>query len=306
VNPDDGVSAGIGVLMTHLIDYAGLFPPAKLPMPEAVANHARYLDDPDAWMLARMIVPCSRLDEFEREAASGLATRSTELEPCLLSVLTAPAGDPALKDDLARIAAFNRTYGGDDGPMIIDAIELRADDASAIDGVLAMLADAIFPFFELDPARDLRGALTVLAGSDAGAKIRTGGVEPAHHPSPAQVAKFIAQCAAAEVPFKATAGLHHPLRHHAAAIGCDQFGFLNVFVGAVLAFHADLDEAALTELLDERDPGAFRFTEEAIAWRDAEIDIDAAEDARLAFAVSFGSCSFDEPRADLRSLGLLP
>ncbi|HSB56150.1 MAG TPA: hypothetical protein VLD58_17435, partial [Gemmatimonadales bacterium] len=58
-------------LLTGLVDYAGLFPPAGLSMRETMANFAAYQTRPDAYALARMVVPVSRLFEFE-ETWAGL------------------------------------------------------------------------------------------------------------------------------------------------------------------------------------------------------------------------------------------
>ena len=57
-------------LLAQLIDYAGLFPPAKLDMGPTVRNYADYVAGDDAWMLGRLIVPVGRLEEFEAAAAA--------------------------------------------------------------------------------------------------------------------------------------------------------------------------------------------------------------------------------------------
>ena len=46
-------------LLSELFDYAGLFPPARLDLDTAVRNYACYLDEPEAWMLSRFVVPAS-------------------------------------------------------------------------------------------------------------------------------------------------------------------------------------------------------------------------------------------------------
>ena len=58
----------VQTLMTGLIDYAGLFPPAGLGMNEAVANYARDLGGTDAFALSKFICPASRLDELSESA----------------------------------------------------------------------------------------------------------------------------------------------------------------------------------------------------------------------------------------------
>ncbi|MHC4946749.1 MAG: hypothetical protein ACYTG1_00595 [Planctomycetota bacterium] len=292
-------------LLENIVDYAGLFPPAKLDMATTVRAYRDAFEGPDAWMLGRLIVPAGRLDELEA-AADGLLPSDERSDPWRLSVLTAPAGDEALRGDLERIGLFNETHAtATRGLALADVIELQADEPAAIDATLDALPPNLFPFFELPLADDPRGRLAVLVGADAGAKARTGGVTADLYPTPAQLARFVAACAAADIAFKATAGLHHPLRHHSEAVGADEFGFLNVFIGAALALQFELPEAEVQAILEERSLSAFEIDADAVAWRGRRLTAEHVEDVRLAFAVSFGSCSFDEPRDDLRALGLL-
>ena len=298
-------TSGVVALMSNLIDYAGLFPPAKLDMPATVRNYADYLSSPEAWMLGRLLVPAGRLDEFEPCAAS-LLPHDDEAEPWRISCLIAPAGERQLDEDLQRIASFNNHHAApDEGLAIIDVIELRADSAQKIDDALDMIADELFAFFELPIEDDPRGLIAALAGGDAGAKVRTGGVTADAAPAPALLARFIGACASANVPFKATAGMHHPFRYHDDSVGARMFGFLNVFVGACLAHEVQLDQELLADLLDDESSSSFRFDAEGLAWREHRLSQDQITDARNHFAVSFGSCSFDDPRDGLRKLKLL-
>ncbi len=297
--------SSVVALMSNLIDYAGLFPPAKLDMPTTVRNYADYLSSPEAWMLGRLLVPAGRLNEFDSCAAS-LLSHDDEGEPWRISCLTAPAGERQLDDDLQRIALFNDQHAAPDaGLAMIDVIELRADSAQKIDDALDMISDELFAFFELPIEDDPRGLIAALAGGEAGAKVRTGGVTDDATPAPAPLARFIGACASSNVPFKATAGLHHPIRHHDDSVGARMFGFLNVFVGACLAHEVQLDQAVLANLLDDESSSSFRFDAEGLAWREHRLSHDQITNARDHFAVSFGSCSFDDPRDGLRELNLL-
>ncbi|MHC5114842.1 MAG: hypothetical protein ACYTGP_10495 [Planctomycetota bacterium] len=294
-------SPALTALISNLIDYAGLFPPASLDMAATVANYADYVADDDAWMLERLIVPVAKLDEFESAADGSLPGEDDD--PWPISALTAA---DRLDDDLARIAAFNERHADPRaGRAVIDTIELRAAEAGVIDAALDVIPEEVFPFFEIPVDADPRGLLAALVGGDAGAKVRTGGVTPDLYPPPADVARFIAGCASADVPFKATAGLHHPLRHRNETVGAMELGFLNVFVAAALALHQDLATDEIVAVLEESSIDAFAFGERGLRWRDRELGVEEIDDARLTFAVSFGSCSFDEPREDLRGLGLL-
>jgi hypothetical protein len=297
--------ASVRALMNRLIDYAGLFPPAKLDMTATVANYAKYLGGEHAWMMGRLIVPVGRLDEFEQHAQPHLEKASAAgQEPWVLSAITSPADAPALAGELERIEAFNLAHE-DAAPAMIDMIELRSDSAGAIDNALEIIPEVLFPFFEIPSATDPRGLIATLVEGDAGAKIRTGGITADLYPSPANVARFIAACAAANVPFKATAGMHHPLRRHSDDVKADEFGFINVFLAGCFAQTHELGEDELAELLAEQSPDAFSFTEDGIAWRKHEIETASIEDVRECFAASFGSCSFDEPIEGLRAMKLL-
>ncbi len=148
-------------------------------------------------------------------------------------------------------------------------------------------------------------AATKKAG--AFAKIRTGGVVPQAIPSVDQLADFVLRCAELRLPFKATAGLHHPIRasypltYEADAPSAVMHGFINLFLAAAFAW-AGRQEIQL--LLGETDPCAFHFDEQA-HWRDWSLSTDQVIEARRDFAHSFGSCSFTEPVETLRELGWL-
>ena len=136
------------------------------------------------------------------------------------------------------------------------------------------------------------------------AKIRTGGITPDAFPAIGNVAEFLRACKAKGVAFKATAGLHHPLRcvkpltyEPNAPLGT-MHGFLNVFLAAALLDHADA-------ILAENDPAAFAFDDDAASWRGHRVTTEEIVAMRRDFATSFGSCSFEEPIEDLRALGWL-
>ncbi len=307
------MDAALRALMTGLVDYAGLFPPAKLDMGPAVRNHLNYREGADRWMLGRFVCPVGRLGELD-SALSGHAG-----DPLELSAIV--RGD-AVADDLAELRAFVAM-----SPVSADAFEIRlpdsvvaSPDSATIAGVLDEVADRAAgegfgsaPLYleagwpDPDDLRRLLGGIRLVrdAGRDANLKIRTGGLEPAAIPSSAVLARVILACRDAEVPFKATAGLHHPVRRHDAGLGAAMHGFLNVFGGAILASVHGLGESELTEILDDEDPTAFRAGDGVFAWRGHEADAAAVVRGRRDVAVSFGSCSFDEPRDDLRAIGLM-
>lgn len=334
----DGLSALIALLQ-GLIDYAGLFPPAKLSMSECARNYGQYLRSPDSWMLGRFICPVSRLEEFRTAAAPLLPRResapvqnngSARPEDMVIETSGDHADQPwpisalidgDLDENLDAVFAFNHEHAQvRNGLAVIDAVEIKVPasgggqtGAEFIDASLDLMSEDVYPFFEIpvqpDNA-DFRGMIAALSGADAGAKIRTGGVTPDAFPSPERVAEFILACAAADVPFKATAGLHHPVRaEHPLTYepGCPRgimHGFLNVFIAASAARTQRTDAATIAQVLAETDPRAFVFSEAAVTWRGKSIPAEALGLARETFALSYGSCSFTEPCEDLRKLGL--
>jgi hypothetical protein len=104
---------------------------------------------------------------------------------------------------------------------------------------------------------------------------------------------------------KCTAGLHHPIRHYADSVQTKMHGFFNVFGGAMLSYAHDLSDEQLMEVVREEDPEHFSFTSEGFQWKNFTVPVHEIAELRKSALVSFGSCSFDEPREDLEQLELL-
>lgn len=82
-------------------------------------------------------------------------------------------------------------------------------------------------------------------------------------------------------------------------------GFLNFFAASVFASVDGADEDQLTAILMDEAPSSFSFTERALTWQGKRADTESIERVRRGLAVSFGSCSFEEPVQDLRDLKLI-
>jgi hypothetical protein len=287
----------VQALMLHLIDYAGLFPPASLEMEAAVRNYQEYLAGPHSWMLGNFIVPATRLEEFG-QVFQAVCCGEHE-NPWTVSV--ACVGE-SLPVDLKAIQAFPQ------GPVFIAGLEFRAGTVRTTRTTLDALARGPARYVEIAPDR-LPKFLPLLAASGSRAKLRTGGIRADAIPEPLEVAHFLTACAHEHIPFKATAGLHHPIRsahpltYEMGSAIATMHGFLNVFLAATLAFHGSTEKAVL-DTLSEEDPEAFRLEEEddVIAWHDHRVTSDQVERARRDFAISFGSCSFTEPVDDLKAM----
>jgi len=165
-------------------------------------------------------------------------------------------------------------------------------------------------FWEAPPDR-AEHAIALLAefssGTDSttfGFKLRTGGVTADAFPTSRQIAKVLVTPAAHRLSIKFTAGLHHPLRQYREEVQGKMHGFLNVMGAAVLAAEHQWDADQTAIMLEDENAQSFLFTDDFFAWREWRIDIKRLQ-YRRQFVVSFGSCSFDEPRDDLRVLKLL-
>lgn len=289
-------TAGARALLTGLVDYAGLFPPAGLGMGDAVAEYARHYREPEAWMLGRFVVPAARFDELEP------AMKGHEA-PLHLTALVGPA----FETHAAEVVAFNGRHAG---RAHVVSVEFRAFTRAELETALDTIPPGLVIYVELPLEDALDELMPIVKARGARAKVRTGGVEPDVIPEPEPLARFLEACAWAEVPFKATAGLHHavradrPLTYEKDAPRSTTHGFLNVFTAATLA-QAGVKREELEKVLHETDPSAFRLEDEGLAWRERRVETSDVLRTRRELAISFGSCSFAEPVADLRALGVI-
>lgn len=292
-------SRAVSALFAHAIDYAGLYPPASLSMADAVREYQTQRFGADAWALGRFVVGAAQLEAFvaAREQADAVHWP--------LSVLS--TGN--VSDDVRLISAAE----AHSGKLRVEAIEGRVTSAQTV-ADLAPLAKLVQELYvevpaatESSPLLELLTAVRSL-GPVARAKIRTGGVTPDAIPPARQIVDFMRACVALAVPFKATAGLHHlvrgeyPLTYEPASIRTTMFGFLNVFFAAALARQQEPFEV-LVAVLEERDASAFEAARDRLCWRDRCLTSEALEQTRRTTLHSFGSCSFQEPVAELAAAG---
>ncbi|CAN5333829.1 hypothetical protein BH20ACI1_BH20ACI1_03370 [soil metagenome] len=297
-NPTDSIRA----LLTEIIDYAGLFPPSALSMSEAAANYAAYKKSKYSWMLGRFVVPVSRLDEFLESAKEFLPF--DEDNRWRLSVLASEDIDETIR----KIGDFNNANAAS---AVCDALEVKAETSSRIETIAEIVPPDLTAYFEIPIGKDLGDLVSTLAIYKQRAKIRTGGVTVDAFPKIETIVRFMRTCLAANVPFKATAGLHHPLRcfnpltYKKDAPEGMMNGFLNVFL-AVGLIQQGYNSNLIIELLNDEKVDNFLFDDGGILWRQEHF-ISTAQLRRLREKniISFGSCSFDEPIFDLQEIELL-
>lgn len=326
------MTASLRALLAGILDYAGLFPPAQLPLDQAIRNYARYRQDADAWMLGKLVVPATKLDEL-KPLAEELFPPGTQLD---LSVLGQGGHTVAefLIDWYRNMQAIDGLRQSLGARIRITSIELKLPEAYPTDFPVSLLGGT-FPtvenenmvdreknaglvcFIELNlPARWREALGHVFSHIDGwrnppkhceypGLKVRCGGLDAAAFPTVEQLAFTIAGCRDARILLKFTAGLHHPIRHFDAGLQTKMHGFLNVFGAGVLAHARRLSEEQVRAIIEDEDPASFRFDDQRFHWKDLSATVAEIETARRVAVTSFGSCSFDEPREDLRALGLL-
>jgi hypothetical protein len=290
-------------LLSGIVDYAGLFPPASLSMEEAVREYAARRVTRDRWMLGRFVVPVTRLREFIDVGAAVRNEISEDEDPWPITVI-------ASGDNESDAEAMRRLHAAQQGairPLIISGIETKASDPSQVAEAVGFLGEfAQEHYVEVPLDGDLTPLITAIRSAGARAKARAGGVKPDAIPAPQALARFLAECVRQNVPFKLTAGLHHPIRAEYPLTYDENperavmHGFLNAFL-AVALLRAGGSEEEAVQLLEETDPNAISFSEHAIRWRDRSFDEVALGDARR-LATGFGSCSFREPVEEVREL----
>jgi hypothetical protein len=299
--------------LERLIDDASLFPPAALPMSRALRAHARHRESAYGWVGGRFVAPASRLDEL---AQLRDPTQPLELSVILDAAASGAKGDAVLAD-LERIGRAPL-----DGARV-GSLELKLPGTVLDQGLLRRALTQIAQRWPTGPialwietpyrggsASPPENALAIIAELRAeapahvtvGAKLRCGGAELEAVPSIDDLAAFLLAAHERDVPWKATAGLHHPVRgEHDGRL---MHGFLNLFITAIALHAGALERSHVASILAEEDPLAFVVDPAHLAWREVRVDPEAVGSAR-AWCVSYGSCSFDEPVNDLRDLGIL-
>ncbi len=330
------MTESLRALLTGLIDYAGLFPPAQLPMDRSIENYVRYLKDADSWMLGRFICPAAKLVEL----AAFQKVIDQAPGPLRISALGRGGKDAesfleGLRQDLGEIAGFREKLGE---KVVVEVYEVRLPGEllvasrfieawslfdMAIEEIEHKGATPLTPYFEVPLLGDEWFTAPILATTGihgrrrtrsesqtkvslpVGMKLRCGGLEVSAFPHPVQVAAVMSCCERSKVPLKCTAGLHHPIRHYNDGVKTKMHGFLNIFVAGVLANCNPIHPHQIREIIEDENPGNFIFENKGLHWKNFSASVSDIQTARRRAVISFGSCSFDEPREDLRGLGLL-
>jgi len=288
-------------LLTGIVDYAGLFPPAAVTMEAAVSNYARYRSSDHSWMLGRFVVGSSRLPEFVDALGSHVESHDGSEPWPVSAVVTGPP-----EEEFARVSAFNQAGNR----AVFDSVETKAMEKSAVNAIAAATAPGLRVFVEVPDTHDPSVMLSAVIAARMKAKIRTGGVTADALPPVDDVATFIRTCYAKGLGFKATAGLHHPVRAEQALTYEENaprgvmHGFLNVFLAAAFCYNG-LGMVDTPQMIELTDIDEVDWRDDGVSWRDYHVSVDELVMIRRRFAISFGSCSFEEPIEDLQRLELM-
>jgi hypothetical protein len=298
------------LFLDKLIDYAGLFPPAQLEIGPSLKNYAEYTQSIDGWMTSQFIIPVSRLHEIPVD----LMETFSKKHPLALSLISG-----GITNEIDIVDHFFETYPE---KVIFSGHESRISNLSTFTqdllDVHQLCNNQIFAFnsfYEVGPSdnwsNEMNEAVSKISAfnteykANAGFKLRCGGVEAQMFPAAKNIAHTILACRNANLSMKFTAGLHHPVRHYNESVKTKMYGFFNIFIGGMVAHKYNLELDALIEILVDENPDNFTFDGNGLNWKDYFISNSEIQTYRDKSFISYGSCSFNEPRADLQKLGLL-
>lgn len=284
-----------------LVEYAGLFPPASRTMAGAAAEYAEHRLGADREGLGRFVVAASRLEELADTVAI-LPEPPTSVSPWALAVVLGVNA----RADLVMVNAF--TADPRHAGLAVEALELKVTNP----GEVAILAEAMpagsAVFYEMPLADGMADIVAAIAEAGGYAKVRTGGVTPDAFPATDALTRFLLAVVRHHLPFKATAGLHHPFRgsfpltYEPDAAHHVMHGFMNLLLATAELVGGGDGETAQA-ILEEDDADAFVPTTGGWCWRDRHYPDALLTTVRARHFLNFGSCSFREPMESLHARG---
>ncbi|MCQ9708590.1 hypothetical protein M2168_000030 [Streptomyces sp. CZ24] len=272
-------------LFASFCDDAAVFPPGELPLAQAVPAHLRHVTAAHAPLVGPLVVPQARLPELA-ELTAGHERQSLDLAVTVPSpeaavqALASVAALPTARLRVLEVAVPEGVPTAEIVPRLTTALR-NADDRTGVTVYVEVPRDERRP-----------GLIASLADSPFLAKFRTGGVRAGLYPDERELARAVLLAVRAQVPFKATAGLHHAVRNTDPRTGFEQHGHLNLLAATGAAL-GGAGEGEVVAVLAERDATTVAGLVGALS-----------PEVRSAFR-SFGTCSLAEPVGELAALGLL-
>ncbi|HMB98845.1 MAG TPA: hypothetical protein VKM36_10205 [Balneolaceae bacterium] len=331
----DKTSESLSRFLYKIIDYAGLFPPAELPLEQAVENYAEHRKSELKWMLSRFIIPAGLIPDLITYKDSFITVE----EPFSLSVLgkktdTIEEFQNEIDRVLEQVQLANRELKG---YVTTDSFEIKlpveAVESYDRDLLLELLNETATRFEQTEHApsflfyesvqdysadKELEFIMEALSAHNgilrdenyhqteaAGYKLRCGGTSENAFPPVELVLTALLTARDKLVPMKFTAGLHHPVRHFNESVNTKMHGFLNVFAAGLFSYAFDLNREEMMDILLEEDPESFQFTDTGLTFNGIHIETEEIGELRSNAFLSYGSCSFAEPVDDLKKLNLI-
>jgi hypothetical protein len=291
-------------LLAGAIDYAGIFPPARLDLAKALDHYLDYSRGPERAVVDRFVCSTSRLGDLASLINERKLTDALEVAAVGAGGTDRASWESSLENDAKAMNDFLNATGD---ACDIGVFEIRIPSNADIERCIRDLNgfNEVDVYAELPWDRGQLDAIAKIAETEwLGAKARTGGLDADAFPDAYTLGGFIRGCISLEVPFKLTAGLHHALPQRDQGIGANMHGFLNVLAGTAITLAEDLSQRELEQLLLDGESSRWEFTDTGVSWRGREASLEDIEEARSLF-VSFGSCSVEEPMQELEALGLV-
>lgn len=272
--------------LQSLVDYAGTFPPAALPLAESLSRFRSYQQGLAPSMLGRFICTGSALAEVADLIEPG--------DRLLLSVLLS---DP---EEVSLVEAFHARVPS---AVRVDTVETAWSGADWLQRWNYRL------FFEVTPPHfEEAAAFCAPHHGRLGLKLRTGSVKPEGIPAAEQLVAFLENAHRQRVPYKFTAGLHHswagayPLTYAEQAPRARLFGFVALFGLACLHWCGQLEGDQLLQALQQDGP-LITVDAQGLGFAGHLCSSEVVAEYRQQGGRSFGSCSFDEPLEELKEMG---
>lgn len=310
-------------LMSNIIDYAGMYPPANLEIETAFNNYLKYRNEENNFMLGKFVVSARKLNSLSILSENFEIHNPLELTVLLTNENLFNEYFTSLINDIKNIRKFDLDKFDIKSFELKLPLELNVVDnfnklseffERTYDSVSNALSNPAKIFFELGITDEWKYLIPIFIeiladfrskNFDIGFKLRTGGTNADMIPTAEQIALSIYSCNDAEIPFKATAGLHHPFRQFDTDLKAITHGFINVFGAGIIAYINTLPKEIISEIISEDNPQNFIFEINKFRWKNYTIEKDKIELARNNFMISFGSCDFITPIEELQKINLL-
>lgn len=310
----------LDALMNQVIDFAGIFPPGNLPLGQAIKNYRKYLDGNDVWMLRSFVLPIAKLPELDKYMELFSIDKKLDLSLVVSKSESADEFNKTCEDNSIKLQDFLNKFPD---KLTVQSLEIPLPPVEITENTLkdaSRIANKFNAqaFCEMtkplsdDWVKQMSAVMESIhefnsenRGSKLGYKLRSGGIKAHLFPTTEQVANTLTESIERDIPIKFTAGLHHPVRMYRNEVKTKMHGFLNVFLGYIFQASYNLNVAEVEEILKEEDENNFVFSDKELKWKNYKVSIDEIETIRANQLSSFGSCSFDDPRGDLRDLNIM-